>query len=127
MELNQLRILVVDDNIPAAEMLQQLLAETGVGRVFITNDGREAQEFLDADPDLVNMIICDWRMPRMTGLELLQQVRMAYPEMPFMMVTGNADSNSIEAARDFGVSAYIAKPYSLPDLRTKLDALAMQL
>ena len=127
MELEKLKILIVEDNISALRMLEELLMELGVRNIFSEIDGREAQKFLDREPNLVDMIICDWRMPRMTGLELLQQIRIVYPDMPFMMLTANTDADSVTSARKFGVTAYIAKPYSIEQLRTKLSALAMQL
>ncbi len=66
-------------------------------------------------------------MPRMTGIELLAQVRRDFPAMPFIMVTANRDSDSVKAARGLGVNAYIAKPYAPEQLETKLKALARQL
>ena len=59
----------------------------------------------------------------MRGLELLCQVRTVYPEMPFMMVTGNADLESVRAAKKSGVDAYITKPFSARQVQSKLLAL----
>jgi two-component system chemotaxis response regulator CheY len=127
MELANLNVLVVEDNVPAAHMLRQFLLESGGRHIAVKHDGREAQEFLDSKAELIDLIICDWRMPRMTGLELLQQVRTVYPDMPFMMITANADTDSVKAARQFGVTAYIAKPYTIEQLQSKLGVLAMQM
>ena len=66
-------------------------------------------------------------MPRMTGIEFLEQVRMNYPAMPFIMVTANRDIESVNAARGLGVNTYIAKPYAPEQLESKLRALARQL
>ena len=121
--LGDLKVLVVEDSPAAAKLLQMVLAGRGIHQTFIARDGKVAQDFLDAADDLVDLIICDWKMPRMSGLELLCQVRTVYPEMPFMMVTGNADLESARAAKKSGVDAYITKPFSARQVQSKLLAL----
>ncbi len=63
----------------------------------------------------------------MTGIELLQQVRTVYPDMPFIMVTGNADLDSVKAAARYRVSGYIKKPYLPQQIADSLTTLAMTL
>ncbi len=126
-KLPDLRVLVVDDNPQAIRILKMVLTGAGVHQVYTASDGRTAQEFLDAAEELVDVIICDWEMPRMTGLELLQQVRTVLPDMPFMMVTGHTEAESVKIAMEFGVNAYIVKPYSPQQIREKLEALALTL
>ncbi len=126
-ELADLKVLVVDDNPQAIKILKMVLTGAGVHQVFTAPDGRAAQEFLDAADDLVDVIICDWEMPRMSGLELLQQVRTVHPDMPFMMLTRHTEAESVKAAKQFGVNAYIGKPYSPQQIREKLEALAKTL
>ena len=121
--LGDLKVLVVEDSPAAAKLLQMVLAGLGIHQTFIARDGKAAQDFLDAADDLVDLIICDWKMPRMSGLELLCQVRTVYPEMPFMMVTGNADLESVRAAKKSSVDAYITKPFSARQVQSKLLAL----
>jgi CheY-like chemotaxis protein len=122
--LNDLRVLVVEDNRQARQMMKMVLGGMGIHQVYTAEDGRAALEFLDAAPELIDLIVCDWKMPRMTGIELLQQVRSVYADMPFMMVTGNADLASVKAAKDSGVNAYIGKPYSPQQLEQKVRVLA---
>lgn len=121
--LGDLKVLVVEDSPAAAKLLQMVLAGLGIHQTFIARGGKAAQDFLDAADDLVDLIICDWKMPRMSGLELLCQVRTVYPEMPFMMVTGNADLESVRAAKKPGVDAFITKPFSARQVQSKLLAL----
>lgn len=125
--LSNLRVLVVEDNPQAMKLIKMVLGGVGVHQVYTARDGRAAQTFLDEAPELVDLIVCDWQMPRMTGLELLQQVRSTYSEMPFIMLTGKTDPQSVKAARQFGVNAYVAKPYSPQQLEQKLVALAENL
>jgi CheY-like chemotaxis protein len=120
--MHDLKVLLVDDMPQAAKLLQMVLNGLGVHQVFIAHDGMAAQEFLDAadDDEQVDLIVCDWKMPRMSGLALLRQVRTVYPEMPFMMVTGNAEAESVKEAIELGVDAYITKPFSPRQVQEKL-------
>ena len=122
--LNDLKVLVVEDDPRSQNFLKRVLGAFGVSEVFTADDGRYAQEFLETAEDLVDLIICDWRMPRMSGLDLLQQVRMTYPDMPFMMLTGSKDMESVKDAKKLNVDAYVAKPYSPQVLKQKLVELA---
>ncbi len=63
----------------------------------------------------------------MTGIELLQQVRTVYPNMPFIMVTGNAEAESVEIATRYQVSGYIKKPYTPQQIADSLTTLVMTL
>lgn len=127
LELSQLRVLIVEDNRESMQLLKMVLKDLGVSQMLAAGDGKEAESILAASHEQVDLVICDWRMPRMTGLELLELVRRAYPDMPFLMVTANRDIESVKAARDLGVNAYIAKPYSPEQMETKLAVLARQL
>ena len=60
----------------------------------------------------------------MTGIELLQQLRTVYSDLPFLMLTGLANADSVIAARESGVSAYLRKPFSAEQLEQKIRAAA---
>ena len=113
----------MDDTPHARDLTMMFLTGLGVHQVHPAADGREAQEFLEYASDRVDLIICDWHMPGMTGLELLQKVRAINPDMPFIMVTGNSDMDAVKAAGDVDVSAYIRKPYSPQQFGEKLMAV----
>ncbi len=127
LDLQRLNILIVEDNVRTLKLIQVVLKDMGVGQAFTARDGREAQMFLDGAGDLINLIICDWNMPRMTGLDLLKQVRMTYPKMPFLMVTARGNIDSVMAAKKSGVSAYVVKPFSPAELEQKVVALARRI
>lgn len=119
-------VLAVEDQVPALKVLQMSLKELGINQIFTADDGHEALQFLGACGDLVNIVICDWNMPRLTGIELLSQIRSVDPDIPFLMITGRADQESVMEAKISGVSAYIAKPYSVDELEKKLIYLQNQ-
>lgn len=126
-QMQDLRVLIVEDNQQAAKLLKKVLGALGVHQVFCSIDGREAQHFLDTARDMVDVIICDWEMPNMTGIQLLRQVRTYYPKMPFIMLTGNADAESVKAAANYKVNGYIKKPYTPQQIADNLTTLVMTL
>jgi two-component system, chemotaxis family, chemotaxis protein CheY len=121
-KLEDLRLLLIDDQSSARAMARKMLKELGLNQVFEAPNGREAMKFLDSASDMIDLIMCDWNMPEMTGLQLLQQVRSTGVDIPFLMVTGRADMDSVMEAKAAGVTAYIAKPFSQLQLEAKLRA-----
>ncbi len=121
-----LKILLVEDSFEAMNLIKQMLSEFGIDQVYTAKNGMEALNFLgeiDGD-DMVNLILCDCNMPRFSGLDLLTQLRTVDPDMPFLMITGNADLQSVQEAKSHGVSGYIRKPFSANELQKKLNAMA---
>ncbi|MCK5373979.1 MAG: response regulator [Alphaproteobacteria bacterium] len=118
--IEDLKILVVDDQPEARAMLKDMIVGMGVTQIFESKDGRQALEFIDAAFDFVDIIVCDWNMPSMNGVELLRQIRSVDPEMPFLMVTGRTDIDSVVEAKSSGVTAYIRKPFSPAQFEAKL-------
>jgi two-component system chemotaxis response regulator CheY len=126
-DITELRVLLVDDNAQALKLLKMVLSGLGIHQLFTAKDGKSAQDFLGEAEEEVDLIICDWEMPRMTGLELLQQVRSVRPDMPFMMVTGHAEAEFVKSAKEFGVNAYLSKPFTPGQMDEKIRALASRL
>lgn len=119
----ELKVLVVEDQPEIRSMIRELLYDMGVKQLFEASDGREALQFIDADFDIVNFIVCDWNMPGMPGIDFLRQIRTVYPSLPFLMVTGRCDKHSVIEARSAGVTAYIRKPFSPGQLEEKMRVL----
>ena len=124
-KLNSLKILIVDDQNDIRILIRDILSESGIMHIFEAANGEEALHFLGQDFGTVDFIICDWDMPGITGLDLLRQVRVSHPAMPFLMVTGRGDRNSVIEAKDAGVSAFIKKPFSPKQLEDKVKALIL--
>lgn len=123
MMLENTHCLVVEDNEQAQRLLRMLLRDIGVTQVYTAGDGREAQAYLDNEIDHLDLIIADWAMPRMTGLDLLRQVRMTHADLPFLMVTARCDREAVMAAKRFGVTDYVVKPYAVDTLERKVRDL----
>lgn len=113
-------VLVADDQPAFRSMIKKMLKDMKIDQVFEAGSGREALRLIDSAPDIVDMILCDWNMPGMSGVELLRQVRSVGLDVPFLLITGRADRESVIAARDAGVTAFIAKPFSSTQLEAKM-------
>jgi len=120
LDLSDLTVLIVDDEATVTRLAKTMLNDLSIAQVFVANDGREALDFLGLFEEDIDVIVCDWNMPRMSGFELLQQVRTVDPNMPFVMLTGRNDMDSIVAARDQKVSSYLLKPFSQEQLAQHL-------
>ena len=122
-EFDVFKILIVEDQNDARAMIKNMLGEFGITQIFEASDGREALRFLDSAFDFVNLVVCDWNMPEMTGVELLRQLRSVDGSLPFLMLTGRSDIDSVAEAKAAGVTAYIRKPFSPAQLEVKLRAI----
>ena len=125
--IEDLKILFVEDNLQARTMIRMVCKELGINEVYTASDGKEALDFLGACDDLVDLVICDWKMPRLTGIELLRQVRTVDPDIPFLMLTGLADAESVATARECGVSAYLRKPFAPDQLEARIRMFAEEI
>ena len=116
-----LKILVVDDFPTMRRIVKTLMKQNGFENFTEAEDGRDAYRILQEHGDF-EMIISDWNMPNMTGLELLKTVRAdaKFKHLPFLMVTAEAEKENIIEAVKAGVSNYIVKPFTGQALKEKL-------
>ena len=116
-------VLVVDDYQTMVRILRNLLKQIGFNDVDDASDGQAALEKLRAKK--YGLVISDWNMAPMTGFELLQKVRAdaELSSMPFIMVTAEAKTENVVAAKKAGVNNYIVKPFNADTLRSKIDTV----
>lgn len=119
-DLATVRALVVDDEDGPRRFVESVLGDLGLGAVETATDGREALDRLDGREDAFQVIVCDWMMPRVSGLDVLRHVREKRPDLPFLMVTALATQKAVERAVAHHVTAYIAKPFTPDQLEEKL-------
>jgi len=116
-------ILVVDDSPTMVRITRQLLQQLDLKNVDDAIGGNSALGKLRAKR--YDLVISDWIMEPMTGLDLLKEVR-ADPKLdktPFIMVTSEAHTDKVIAAKKAGVSNYIVKPFNAKTLYSKIDAV----
>jgi two-component system, chemotaxis family, chemotaxis protein CheY len=118
------RILIVDDYSRMLRIIRGLLRQLGYEQVEEAADGASALVKLREKP--FSLVISDWNMEPMSGLELLREVRAdpALAALPFIMVTAEARASKIAEAQRAGVSGYIIKPFGAEALNLKIAALA---
>ncbi len=116
-------VLVVDDYKTMIRIIRNLLRQIGFQDVDDAADGTEA--LVKLREKKYGLIISDWNMEPMTGYELLKQVRAdtALADTPFIMVTAEAKSENVVAAKNAGVSNYIVKPFNAQTLKGKIEAI----
>ncbi len=116
-----MKVLVVDDFATMRRIVKNILTQLGFKNIVEADDGATAVDLLKNEK--VDLIISDWNMPKMTGLELLQHVRAdaAMADIPFVMVTAEAQQDNIILAVKAKVSQYIVKPFTAETLGEKLE------
>jgi two-component system chemotaxis response regulator CheY len=122
MDSTALTVLVVDDFSTMRRIIVSLLREKGFSKTLEAEDGRQALHLIESSA-VIHMVISDWNMPVMSGIELLRALR-ASPEhssMPFLMVTAEARKENIVLAAQAGADGYIVKPFTATTLADKIQ------
>lgn len=122
-----MNVLVVDDYKSMIRIVRGLLNQLGFMNVDEAADGVTALKMIRDKS--YGLVLSDWNMQPMTGLELLQQVRAdaATKAVPFVMVTAEAKAENVVAARQAGVNNYVIKPFTLAVLKQKLTTVLGEL
>ncbi|EGJ48484.1 response regulator [Desulfocurvibacter africanus] len=115
-----MQVLVVDDFPTMRRIMKDILRQLGFQNIVEAEDGVMAWEILGKQP--IDFIVADWNMPKMTGIELLRKVRQSkdYQNMPFLMVTAEAQQENIIEAVQAKVSNYVIKPFTADILEQKI-------
>jgi two-component system, chemotaxis family, chemotaxis protein CheY len=116
----EMAILIVDDYKTMLRIIRNLLKQLGFENVDEAVDGSSALKSL-RDKDY-GLVISDWNMEPMTGLQLLREVRAdgKLKHIPFIMVTAESKTENVIAAKEAGVTNYIVKPFNAETLKQKL-------
>jgi two-component system, chemotaxis family, chemotaxis protein CheY len=118
-----INILVVDDFSTMRRIIRNILRELGYHNIVEAADGDSALSILSAGS--VDLLITDWNMPGMPGLELLKRVRESsvHGSMPVLMLTAEAKREQIVEAARAGANGYIIKPFTTATLKSKIEML----
>ncbi|MEQ8587411.1 MAG: response regulator [Thalassobaculaceae bacterium] len=116
-------ILIVDDYKTMLRIIRNLLRQLGFSNVDEASDGATALQKLRRGE--FGLVISDWNMEPMTGLQLLKEVRedAKLKSTPFIMVTAESKTENVIAAKKAGVNNYIVKPFNAATLKTKMTAV----
>lgn len=116
-------VLIVDDYKTMLRIIRNLLKQLGFNNVDEAMDGGAALTKLRQKE--FGLVVSDWNMNPMTGLQLLQEVRKdeKLKALPFIMVTAESKTDNVVAAKEAGVSNYIVKPFNAATLKGKLTSV----
>jgi two-component system chemotaxis response regulator CheY len=115
-----MKVLVVDDFATMRRIIKNVLKQIGFTQILEADDGTTALGVLKENK--IDLIISDWNMPQMSGLDFLKTVRNgeSTSEIPFVMVTAEAQKDNVLQAVQAGVSNYIVKPFTADAVKEKL-------
>jgi two-component system chemotaxis response regulator CheY len=122
---DKLTILIAEDNKPMRGLVHDILEALGVGTILEAADGQAAIKKLGNHA--VDIVILDWNMEPMDGMELTRQIRTS-PEspdqfVPIIMLSGHTERARVLQARDAGVTEFMAKPVSVKALCARINAI----
>jgi two-component system chemotaxis response regulator CheY len=119
-----MKFLVVDDSSTMRRIIKNTLGRLGHKDILEAEDGAVAWKVMNENSD-IDILVTDWNMPEMNGLELVQKVRAEdkYEDMPIIMVTTEGGKTEVITALKAGVNNYIVKPFTPQVLKEKLEAV----
>jgi len=119
----QVSILITDDVVYMRAIIKEMLNKLGFDNITEAVDGHQALGLIKERQ--FSLVLCDWNMPRLTGIALLRTVRLSHSTitLPFLMVTSNKKLDDVKQCIDSGVSGFLVKPFNLDVLAKQLDEL----
>jgi len=122
-KMSGLRVLVVDDESILRNLVEHALKAIGIKNISMAADGKKALQIYDGSDQPFDLIICDWIMPKMDGLEVLRQIRGRDRGTKFLMLTANATKEAVAEAIAAGTDSYVAKPFTASELHKKVKSV----
>lgn len=115
------KVLIIDDSGVMRKIIQRNIVQAGllVDQFLEAGDGKEGLEKARQNSDL-NLILCDWNMPNMNGIEFVKVLRSSDKNTPIVMVTTEGGETRMEEARNTGANGYLTKPFTTDQLLRKL-------
>lgn len=117
-----IRVLCAEDNPQLRKVLVNIIKKIGYTDVVEAEDGVQAWEHVESGE--VGLVLTDWSMPRMNGMELIQKIRRSrgkIGKLPILMITAADTKSAIVDAAEAGVDAYIIKPFSVGTIQEKIE------
>ena len=118
-DIEAVRVLLVDDSLPARKHITKVLNNMGIQRITSTNDGKEALTIFAEAPDAFDLIVTDYNMPEMDGQELIESIRDSTENrsIPILMVTSETNQATLNRIQQAGVSAICDKPFEPKNIK----------
>jgi two-component system chemotaxis response regulator CheY len=118
-------LVIADPDVKIAQLVRKILSALGCKRIYIVHDGQAVLDLMKEEQ--VDIIITDWQMPNVSGIELATYLRQSLDSpnrmIPIIMLTARTDRSDIQTARNAGISEYIIKPFSAKTLMERMHAI----
>lgn len=127
MDRENLRILVVDDHMIMRSLIEKTAISLGLKQISHAENGQQALDKIN--DGTTDIILADWNMPGMCGLDLLKAVRQneANNKLAFIMITAESEGTKMMEAMNSGATAYLIKPFSSDDFKETIDKIIIWL
>ncbi len=116
-----MNILIVDDQKTMLRIIDSLLRQIGFTNITQATGGEQAIDLVKTNN--FGLILSDWNMDGVTGLDFLKTIRAAGNKTPFIMITAESKTENVIAAKQAGVNNYIIKPFNAVTLKAKIEAV----
>jgi two-component system, chemotaxis family, chemotaxis protein CheY len=122
-----LKVMIVDDQRTSRMLIRDALEQLGITQIHFAEDGEEALKSMMTAP--CHMVISDFNMPKLDGLQLLKAIRSYGPtkKTPFIILSGRGDKELVMKAAELGVNNFLVKPISVPVLQKSIEAIVGRL
>ena len=115
-----MQVLIVDDSQIMRKIITGALKKAGVSDIVEATNGQEAVDMV-ASGDQIGLILMDWNMPNMTGIEAVKKIRSNGKNTPIVMVTTEGEKTKVVEAIKAGADDYLIKPFNPKDIQLKLE------
>jgi two-component system chemotaxis response regulator CheY len=119
--------LVVNHESGIVAIVTTILQSMGMTHIERALDGDKALALFAEDPYFVHFVVCDWSMPGMTGIQLIEKIRAVNATIPILILAGEASIDNVKAALAAGVSQFLAKPFTSADMQKRVRAMTKNL
>lgn len=118
-----IKVLIVDDSVGIRLAAKKIFKSLGYSNITAVDDGTTALEALKKQP--FDLVVADWNMPKMSGVDLLKNMKKdtSLADIPFLLVTGEENQDSLMDAIRSGISNFMTKPYDARILAEKIDRI----
>jgi DNA-binding NtrC family response regulator len=117
-------IVVIDDDKITLELVQIILEEVISGEIIVFSDSTRALKYVQSESmENISLVICDWLMPEVSGLDILSDLRKYRPKIPFLMLTANATKQLVVDSMRMGATDFVVKPFHTNDLLSKVERI----
>jgi len=114
-----MKVLLVDDSQIMRRIMISALKKVGAEEILEAANGKEAVSTVAGDSG-INLVLMDWNMPEMTGIEALKKIRADGSQVPIIMVTTESEKDKVLEAIKSGANDYLAKPFGPKEIESKL-------